>query len=161
MVLYSTDTKLLCSMKHAQGTLSGYVLVTDSDVRYCPGCYMADVNRALDSPQNTRALKLSKAEVRASLDRMVELELLIHPASAPVYQVTYDGWNARQVHIREICKAVVTHVLFPSLVAFITTLLTLSMKGCTDQNPNPDPQVSSEKPAYYDDAEFSDSSIHD
>lgn len=160
MILYRTDTRLLCAMKRAQGTLNGYVLLTDIDVRYCPGYYIADVNRALEAPQRVSRLKGSPAEVHAALKRLTELGCLAHPTSAPVYQVTYDGWNARAVRRHEVCKAIVTHVVFPSLVALVTTLLTLSLKSCSDDLPDVYPQNRPAEPAYYDNADFSYLSDH-
>lgn len=160
MVLYSTDITLLGAMKRSQGSLTGYVLVTDTDVRYCPGCYMVDVTRALDSPQSVHVLKWSPAEVQASLGRMQSLGLLLRPSSAPVFQVTYDGWNARQVRFREIGKAIVTHVVFPSLVALVTTLLTLTLKSCSNRSPEINSGYSATDPADSDDTCLSDLPAH-
>lgn len=160
MVLYRTDAKLLCRMKRLQGSLDGYVLLTDVDLRYCPGCSSADANKACESSQRIYAPKLSKTELVASLNRMVGLGLLKRPAYASIYQVTYDGWNARQIRVRELFRAVVTHVLFPSLVALITTLLTLSLKSCSDHRPEVYSEDSAANPAYYDDADSGDFPDH-
>ena len=129
MVLYDPDVKLLCRMKRAQGELEDYVLLSEGSARPCPGFYAADVDRALQSSRKPLRLRLSPAFLDASLSRMLSLGLLERPSSAPVYRVTYEGWFAQRVRVREVLRLIVTHVLFPSLVAFLTTLFTLWLAG--------------------------------
>lgn len=129
MILYSTDIALLSKMKKAQVSLDGYTLVTNTDVRFCTGFSTEDVNRAIGNPQHLTKHNLSSAELYASLDRMVALGLVKKFGNSPTRQVTYDGWNARQVRNREIIKMIVTHIVFPSAVAFFTTLFTLWVQG--------------------------------
>lgn len=129
MVLYDPDVRLLCRMKRVQGELNDFVLISEGSARSCPGFYAADVDRAMKSSRKPLRLRLSPAFLDASLSRMLSLGLLERPTAAPVYRVTYEGWFVRQVRVREILRLIVTHVLFPSLVAFITTLLTLWLAG--------------------------------
>lgn len=125
MELYRTDTKLLTRMKQAQGSLTGYALVTDTHVCSCAGFRQSDVDHALESPQRVHRLSLPPDIVKASLVRMDSLGLIRRTGTSPAYQVTYDGWNARSVRVKEVSKLILTHILFPFLVAFLTTVFTL------------------------------------
>lgn len=129
MELYGPDVKLLCRLKRAQEDLNAFVLLSEGSVRPCPGFYASDVDRALQSSRKPLRLRIPPAFLDASLSRLLGLGLLEKPSSGPVYRVTYDGWFARRVRVREILRLIVTHVLFPSLVAFLTTLFTLWLAG--------------------------------
>lgn len=129
MVLYDPDIRLLCRLKRVQEELNAFVLLDGDGVRPCPGFYASDVDRALQSSRKPLRLRIPPAFLDASLSRLLSLGLLEKPSSGPVFRVTYDGWFARQVRAREVLGLIVTHVLFPSLVAFLTTLFTLWLAG--------------------------------
>ena len=63
MELYRTDTKLLTRMKQAQGSLTGYALVTDTHVCSCAGFRQSDVDYALENPQRIHRLCLPPAHL--------------------------------------------------------------------------------------------------
>lgn len=42
-----------------------------------------------------------------------------------IYQLKYIGKENSYLRLRDLLSAIITHIIFPSLVAFITTLITL------------------------------------
>lgn len=128
MYLTFNETRILSALKKAQSSLNSYVLVDlDGQKAYCCSeCSHTAANAALEKEAGIK-IKASSAEIEAALSFFREEGFLKRPAFARIYQVTYDGWRNRSLRRHEILTTVVTHFLFPSLVAFVTTIVTLFM----------------------------------
>ncbi|MGI6721093.1 MAG: hypothetical protein ACOX4I_00830 [Anaerovoracaceae bacterium] len=123
MILCPNDRKLLAFLKRLQRTESGYVLLyTDNALSYVGGFYYDDVQKAAASYPRFFT-KIPKTSFKPTLNSLIEKGLLRRSPVSGVYQVTHDGWNNYYLRRIEVLKLVVTHVAFPSLVAFVTTVI--------------------------------------
>lgn len=123
------DRRLLRKLKYAQSFENYYVVIDVETMKAysASGYYQVDAENAVATGKGI-ALGVSLALLDASIDYLRELGLLDYIAG-PVYQVTHIGWYHPYIRRRELLHNVVTHVLFPSVVAFITALLTILLKG--------------------------------
>ena len=126
MTLYPPDIKLLKTLKEAQGIPTYYVVIDENSMQafQCTSYHHSDVETAINGGQGI-PIRLSRADLEISLQYLLENKYITRPAMAPVFQVLRPGWYNRYVRRREIIQAIVTHIVFPSIVALITTLLTL------------------------------------
>lgn len=124
-MLYSYDVKILSALKKAQQSESDYVFLDLDTSRcwHCSGYYMSDVESAIRHDPDSH-FKVRRGSEKPSLDHLIEQGCVARTAGS-VYQVTHHGWFNRSVRAKEVLKLIVTHVVFPSAVAFITTLITL------------------------------------
>ncbi len=126
MYLIPSDRKVLSALKKAQSSESAYVAI-DYINGYAYHSTSED-HRSVEAAFSTSyriKLKRSKSELVFALNYMCNHGLLEHVNSGPVYQVTSEGWRNPHMVRMETLNSIVTHVVFPSLVALITTLLTL------------------------------------
>lgn len=126
MILYPPDIKLLKTLKDAQAIPTYYVVIDVESLQafQATGYYHTDVQTAVRGGAGV-PIRLSRADLEISLGYLVENGYVSKPASAPVYQVMRPGWYSRYVRRSEMLRLILTHILFPSAVAFITTLITL------------------------------------
>lgn len=125
MILYRNDIRMLRVMKRAQSSLNRYVLLHDGAFYPVATLTHFSAEDAISMPERAVKIPISKPLHPYILNRLIELGLINKPVMADIYQVTYDGWEAHQVRRQEVFHTIVTHFMFPSLVALITTLLTL------------------------------------
>ena len=125
-MLYPPDIKLLKTLKKAQSVPNYYVAINTHTMQAytTTGYYTDDVDTAFKGTDGV-PIKLSEADLEVSLQYLLKHEFITKPSSGSVYQVTRSGWYNRYVRRREILSLILTHVLFPSVVAFITTIITL------------------------------------
>lgn len=125
MNIYKTDRKILRIVKKAQGSLGKYVYIDvfNPCIYHLEGSDIENRNRAFAENPFSK-LKFDTDTIHLSIQNLMDADLL-NSFSSGIYQVTYHGWNYRAVRRSEIVNKLVTHILFPSLVAFITTLITL------------------------------------
>ena len=130
MFLPRNDRLLLHKLKSVQGEEYNYIVI-DLDQKItcrCFGQQQKDVEKAYASDLWEKLPK-NKLATSSSLDYLISIGMVKKVNSGPVYKVTPQGWRNSSVREHEIVVAVITHVLFPSLVAFVTTLLTLTIRG--------------------------------
>lgn len=129
-MLFPPDIRLLKTLKKVQGLPTYYVAINTATKQayMITGCTLADVTNAFNASEGV-PIKLSDAELAISLDYLKDQGCIIKPANAPVYQVTHSGWYNGYVRRKEALSLVLTHVLFPSAVAFITTIITLLVRA--------------------------------
>ena len=113
MILPKIDKKVLKLMKEVQNSEFCYVAI---DFRSVQNAFSNTIGETI---------KYSVASLHASLNYLQDNQFIVKPNSGPVYQVTHIGWYQGFIRRSEVLHMLLTHVAFPSLVAFITTLLTL------------------------------------
>lgn len=126
-MLYPPDVKLIQVLKKAQ-IYPNYYVAINFDTKQAYTIQWPDhtgVENAFKCSEGI-PIRLSDADLEVSLTYLMDQGYIKKPSSGPVYQVTRSGWYDRYVRRREIISLIVTHVLFPSIVALITTLLTLA-----------------------------------
>lgn len=124
MYIYPDDRKVLKQMIKAQETQSCCVILdTDNCFHHCSNAEYGFENEALAN--RTFSTQLSPTVFDNALKHLQKEGYIKHLGFSPYYQVTYDGWNVMSVQKHDIIMLIVTHFLFPSAVAFITTLITL------------------------------------
>lgn len=125
-MLYPPDIKLLTRLKTAQCSPTHYVVIDYDHLMAFPatGFYHIDVETAIGSG-NGISLNISHAELEVSLAYLLKEGCIEKPSSGPVYHVTHSGWYNRYARRRECLRMFLTHILFPMLVAAVTTIFTL------------------------------------
>lgn len=128
MYLYPFDRKLLALLKKVQVHEGAYVvLLTDNTCfqlsKLDPACEDVDCETHTHYPLPA---PLFSTTLQNSLNILIEEGLIKRAIMGEFYQVTARGWRNLNIQKHELLKAIVTHVAFPSLVAFITALLTLT-----------------------------------
>lgn len=125
-MIYSYDVKVLRALKAAQYSEQFYVYVnTESGDCYHLNSLSREAVEFALSHQSVSKIKNRKGFLSSSLDNLQKESCIDKPAMGDLYQVTYDGWQLPSAKRAERRKLIVTHVAFPSLVALITTILTL------------------------------------
>ena len=125
-MIYPYDVKVLKALKAAQYSEQFYVYV-DAESGECyhlKSKSYEEINSVSNNPSVSK-IKNKKGFLSSSLSNLVEEKCLNKPLTGNIYQVTYIGWLLPSVRRAERRKLILTHVAFPSLVALITTILTL------------------------------------
>ena len=125
-MLYCYDKKVIKALKAAQYTDAAYVYIDPLSME----CYhLADIShKDIESVMgypSVSKIKIPPAFLYSSLKNLEQDGYIRKPLSKDIYQVTYNGWFAASVRRSEILKLIMTHVVFPSAVALVTTILTL------------------------------------
>lgn len=132
MYLFPPDHKLLNACKHAQMREDKYVFVypTSNKVSlyHLDSFYHEHVDAALNHDPDI-TIRIPDYTSRPTLNSLVSNGLLNRVASGDIYQVTHLGWYNNRLEFSTWLKLVITNVLFPAIVAFITTVLTLFLNG--------------------------------
>lgn len=125
MHIYKTDRRILKAAKEAQADPDGWFVIDPETmlIYRSSGYYMKDVRLAKEGTAVSR-LKIDPRFFWDAMDNLKSSGLIATPGGE-AFQVTYHGWNYHVVRREEIVSRLLTHVAFPSLVAFITTLVTL------------------------------------
>ncbi len=126
MILPKIDKKVLKLMKEVQNSEFCYVAIDFRNMKMHRS--ISDTSSSVQNAfSNTigETIKYSVASLHASLNYLQDNQFIVKPNSGPVYQVTHIGWYQGFIRRSEVLHMLLTHVAFPSLVAFITTLLTL------------------------------------
>lgn len=125
-MIYSYDVKVLRALKAAQYSDQFYVYVDTSsgEFYHLKSTKQKDVDSVLNRSSVSK-VRNKKGFLSSSLSNLVEEKCLQKPTMGDIYQVTYHGWQLPSAIRSERIKLVLTHVAFPSLVALITTILTL------------------------------------
>ena len=125
-MIYSYDVKVLRALKAAQYSEQFYVYV-DAESGECfhlKSVTREDVDSALRH-QSVSKIKNKKGFLSSSLSNLQREQCIEKPAMANIYQVTYNGWQLPSARRAERRKLILTHVVFPALVALVTTVITL------------------------------------
>lgn len=124
-MIYKTDRKILKAAKEAQQTLDGYFVIDPEKlfVYHSKSYYIEQVNEAKEG-NPIRKLRIDSRYYQEAINNLAA-EGLIKKYTRDTYQVTYQGWHNQAVRREERFKLMLTHVAFPSVVALITTLITL------------------------------------
>ena len=126
MNLTPPEKKLLKNMIKVQGSLSCYVVFgTDNHMYRATGLSREDADNAVTTNTFSIPVKLSDPVLQATLQHLRSNGLILRPVMAEIYQVTYEGWYNAYILRSEKLSSFLNHFLFPCLVAFFTTLLTL------------------------------------
>ena len=142
-MIYSYDVKVLKALKAAQYSEQFYVYVnTESGECYhLKSTSHEDIDSVLGR-QSVSIVKNKKGFLSSSLSNLQKEGCVVKPMMGDIYQVTYNGWQLQAAIRSERRKLILTHVAFPSLVALITTILTLLISSWVgnvihvDQNAN-------------------------
>lgn len=126
MFMYKYDKRVLKHCKSVQKSIDKYVLICteNATLQHCDGPYTTDTDKAsLTEP--VFKLGIPAIYCEPALKHLIETGCIKRMHAGDVYQVTYTGWFSRELRRSELANKIMTHFLFPSLVAFITTILTL------------------------------------
>lgn len=126
MILVSSDLRVLFTLIKAQSSVANYVYVDSENMR---AYHMARLEHSCqeEALESNRYLVFNckPEELEDSLVYLQECGLIARKAFGCIYQVTRIGWRNKAARDREVIDAILTHFAFPSLVALVTTLLTL------------------------------------
>lgn len=129
MYLIKTDKKLLCTLKQAQESEVNYVYINGAYVYCCHGYTHSDIENAILNDKYKK-ISITNDSIKPSLKSLIDLGLIKKaPISASIYQVTHQGFHHSEIRSHEITKIIINNVLFPIIVSFFTTLVTLCIKG--------------------------------
>lgn len=125
MQLFKSDIRILEALKTVQESETCYAIVDFEQKRaYHTTSYYHDAVERAISTNNYVVIRSGEENIAASLLYLAKHGFVVH-IGGPVYQVTHKGWFSKELRRRKIVHSLINHVLFPSLVALITTLLTL------------------------------------
>lgn len=125
MHLFKSDIRILETLKKVQKSEECYVYVDIPNKRaYFSTSYYHDAVINAVSTNDYVSIESHNESISASL-RYLEKHGLISTIGPSVYQVTHLGWFNKEVMRRELIHSLITHILFPSIVALVTTLLAL------------------------------------
>lgn len=132
MHLVKIHCKVLRSLIQAQmkPEKGRYAVIDPSSgaVYSCDGFYYADVQRAMAGAPAAMLPRITQNELEEILDYLAGNRLIRRAPGGPAIHVTQDGWYHRSIRLHDFMQAVVTHIVFPSVVAFLTTIITLMIK---------------------------------
>lgn len=126
MYLVRSDLDVLSTLIKAQSSTSSFVYVDFEKLRAygMNSCNHISQEEAISSNKYS-SFRCKPNELIDSLSYLQEYELVSQKIHGSVYQVTRTGWRNKASRDHEIMNAILTHFAFPSLVALVTTLLTL------------------------------------
>ena len=125
-MLYLYDIRILKACKKAQKDEESYVLIDANNFKcyHCPELSMSASKKALEGEWSS-SFSILVTSFNASIEHLIQTGCLVRPALGNIYHVTHAGWFSSHVTRCEIAKLILTHVFFPSFVAFITTIITI------------------------------------
>lgn len=128
MILYKSDRDMLSALRTAQGDEAHWV-VPDKE-HFC--CYQSSgwesshVEHAYKHSSPVR-ISVDAPSFDPSIEYLISTGLLSRKGSSPALHVTHLGWINRSITKAKIAELLLTHAAFPSIVAFLTVLLTKAL----------------------------------
>lgn len=122
-MLLPPDRKVLKKLRKVQGSELNFVVLQDAVAFPAESWESAYVNQALK--ENGTEINSGESPLSSCIDSLIRSGCLERAPGGPALQVTHFGWYADCVQRAEWFKLLLTHVAFPALVSFTTTLLTL------------------------------------
>lgn len=128
MFLVKTDRKILKACCELQSCHGSYLFIDQQLPRIyrSPSYDFEDVRRSIAS-DNFVEVPVSWSVLDSSIQFLIANGFLNTTEVSGIFQVSHDGWIYEDVHRHEFVMLVLTHVLFPSFVAFVTTVITLAL----------------------------------
>ena len=125
MRIYKTDRKILKAAKKAQIDIRKYFYIDPETLLFYHYDDYGVESMHNDLPAPSSRAKVNQSIFNEALKNLMKNGLIRHAPGGPCYQVTYPGWNFREELRAENISKLLTHVAFPSVVAFITSLVTI------------------------------------
>lgn len=117
---------LLTAIKNVQTSLSSYVYIDIYNQRVYPisEINIEETNRIIESDIFS-SYKVKSCDFKETMQYLIDNNLVSKTRVPYIYQLKYIGKENSYLRLRDLLSAIITHIVFPSLVAFITTLITL------------------------------------
>ena len=117
---------LLTAIKNVQTSLSSYVYIDIYSQRVYPisTINIEETNRVIESDIFS-SYKVKSCDLKETMQYLIDNNLVSKTRVPYIYQLKYIGKENSYLRMRDLLSAIITHIIFPSLVAFITTLITL------------------------------------
>lgn len=117
---------LLTVIKNVQTSLSSYVYIDIYSQRIYPisEINIEETNRIIESDIFS-SYKVKSCDFKETMQYLIDNNLVSKTRVPYIYQLKYIGKENSYLRMRDLLSAIITHIIFPSLVAFITTLITL------------------------------------
>lgn len=124
---------LLTAIKNVQTSLSSYVYIDIYNQRVYPisEINIEETSRTIGndifSSYNDifSSYKVKSCDFKETMQYLIDNNLVSKTKVPYIYQLKYIGRENSYLRLRDLLSAIITHIIFPSLVAFITTLITL------------------------------------
>ena len=128
MYMYPTDKQRLRLLIKAQKREDQYVVLSADHLVYHSDTFSSDsVDKAMVS--DPYIARIPEDSFEPALRSLQNNEYVQRIGSSPFFQVTHRGWNVLSAMRNDWIRLILTHVVFPSIVAFVTTLITLLING--------------------------------
>lgn len=117
---------LLTAIKNVQTSLNSYVYIDIYNQRVYP---ISEIN--IEKTRRTigndifSSYKVKSCDFKETMQYLIDNNLVSKTRVPYIYQLKYIGKENSYLRLRDLLSAIITHIIFPSLVAFITTLITL------------------------------------
>nr|DAG17121.1 MAG TPA: hypothetical protein [Caudoviricetes sp.] len=117
---------LLTAIKNVQTSLSSYVYIDIYSQKVYPISEMSieNTNKSIGNGIFS-SYKVRSCDFKGTMQYLVDNNLVSETKVPYIYQLKYIGKENSYLRLRDLLSAIITHIIFPSLVAFITTLITL------------------------------------
>lgn len=117
---------LLTAIKNVQTSLSSYVYIDIYSQRVYPisTINIEETSRAIENDIFS-SYKVRSCDFKGTMQYLVDNNLVSETKVPYIYQLKYIGKENLYLRLHDLLSAIITHIIFPSLVAFITTLITL------------------------------------
>lgn len=129
MYLPPPDKKLLKAMVAAQKSEGAFVVINYDTMRayFSSSVGFKSDLIAMECDANRVNIPIPKSSLQGTLDSLQHYGLINRKSQGSNYanyQVTHYGFTHRAIRIHNAWSAIISHIVFPSIVAFITALIT-------------------------------------
>lgn len=117
---------LLKSIKKVQTSLNDYVYIDYLSQRIYPVSNISiELDRKAIENNIYSTFKVQPSNFHGTMQYLIDNNLVKKSGASYHYQLSYLGRENSYLTRCEIMRAILTHIVFPSVVAFITTIITL------------------------------------